>query len=176
MERIADCVESTESIPKEIAHHARECDECLFWLSHALAIEKAYYTVSRYQERKSACPSREAFRALLISGARTLYTLQKIISKKDKRSMSRIQHLTIKESRSQFEIWNHLNAPCTLCGFYYDDLFDYMLTAQERYEKELKIGNSIVPVTTGPAQDIDVPKPGIVLPSPGLWEDNKKPN
>ena len=141
------------SLPKPIEpallEHARKCDCCFFWLSFTLALNKAYFGISRL--RDGSCPPRIVFRYLLRSEARNAN-----MSREQERS--RDMRLFRKEEAAAFAPFRDHICGCPNCECYYGDLAEAVPRHQKEFSEMIMEGKEIKPVTVDKEREIDASK------------------
>lgn len=151
VQKIPQLVKLDQQIPQEFLEHARQCQVCLFWLSHVLAIEKAWLTTNRLVIEDGSCPELREFFLTLLSVVRTLRTLPLAIDKKIAKNFA---HLTLgtKEFFDVTDLFLHKGI-CQLCADYYDALWDRMIELQKSYEEAIKSGAEVRPAIQDQAEE-----------------------
>ncbi|GEM_PF-6078196 len=156
LEKIPRIIETiSKPIPADCLAHARRCEDCLFWLSHMLALRKAMSLITTRILIKGLCPEQGSFSLMLIAAVQALKTIPDALNKKTAKNF---WHLTLGEEpmfSEVFELRWHLDE-CELCESYYAELYDKMIDLQEEYEAEIKKdGAEIIPAPQAEIREID---------------------
>ncbi|MDO8536921.1 MAG: hypothetical protein Q7R94_01590 [bacterium] len=135
-------------VDSKIRNHAEKCGECMFWLSHLLALNDAYFTTTRIKSdnEEDPCPPREEIRAILLLA---LSAIEEFGAGADKNDLAEIRENVEFDESSGDElglklVWQHMQS-CTLCADYYRELFSKMITWAMGYRKGIEDNATIVP-------------------------------
>lgn len=127
-------------IPSTMLEHANQHKECLFWLSHYLALRLVLFN-NTLIKNNDECLTKREFVYLLEASARAIEKTGELPCR-----IEEIPSYAIKEA-SVFgaDIIEHLHN-CPLCYHYYEITSKEMLAAQKIYEKDIGAMAKIRPV------------------------------
>lgn len=125
--------------------HAKNCTDCFFWLSFMMAINKAYFSITRILDTN--CPAGKNFRYLLVSLARDI----KI--RKDSYVTEAMRRFKEAEREQTGWILEHMRG-CGFCDRYYDELRGHMFACQKEYGVMIKRGAEIKPIVINENREI----------------------
>ena len=149
----------------DFLEHTKNCEQCLFWTSYALATLEATRTTDRL-EQNDGCPSNDTLAILLLSNVRG------IISGYQKVPNKNIFSVNLENFGPLYLAKEHLNGDnpthCPLCRAHYDDLFKKAIRLQKKYEEQILNGEKVKPVVEDKSQ--------IIKAGSFAYNPQKKPN